>query len=377
MAHSFPTRRSSDLTGPDLLNERQRYFGYGSVCVDDAEAWEIIKRARDNNPVQMPELKAALLMGSNRGQALVTEVVRACEGRFAVNIFNKLLALCGWAFEYIYEPVYRDNPGLLYEKNLHRFVAMFTFVWLTAQGGNMPEAIRQFQKYMRTRDEAEAPLLFEAAQAGAESKDPIQLFFRFARGYRARIIEDNARLGVVLPEAGRWVLDLSVSALWSHLNFWGRRGEKLIVRCDENKPLQASASYFTGGQDDPGIKRARLMGHTGPLGWECAKPVEFVDSRSYPAVQLVDVIAGSAVYCLNNGIPKGFEETFAMIGRHFLDDCVLPDMDVVDIEQRIPMVNYLILMDLARRADADADPYEGLEELYRQAEVSWAQGTFS
>lgn len=73
----------SGHTGPDLLDADQRYFAFGSVAIADEEAYEIIQRARREHPVQMPELKAARLMRTGRGRALITSVVKAAEGRFA------------------------------------------------------------------------------------------------------------------------------------------------------------------------------------------------------------------------------------------------------------------------------------------------------
>ena len=104
-------------TGPDLLDKDQRIFAFSSVAVTDAEALEIIRKVRADYPVQMPELKAARLLASGRGRKLIAAVLDALEGRYLVNAHDKLLALCGWFFEYIYEPVYQDNPRLLYEKN--------------------------------------------------------------------------------------------------------------------------------------------------------------------------------------------------------------------------------------------------------------------
>lgn len=68
----------------------------------------------------MPELKASRLLGSNHGRKLIAALMDACEGRFAICIHDKLLALCSWFFEYIYEPVFKDNPWLVYEKKLDR-----------------------------------------------------------------------------------------------------------------------------------------------------------------------------------------------------------------------------------------------------------------
>jgi hypothetical protein len=103
-------------TGPDLLQKDQHMFAFSSVAISDAEAFEIIRKARADHPVQMPELKASKLLGSERGRRLITSLVEALNGRYTVCIHDKLLALCGWFFEYIYEPVYQDNPRLLYEK---------------------------------------------------------------------------------------------------------------------------------------------------------------------------------------------------------------------------------------------------------------------
>jgi hypothetical protein len=92
-------------TGPDLLAPKQRYFGFSSIAVGDTEAVEIINKARRDHPVQMLELKASKLLASQRGLKLVEALLRACEGRYALSVHDKLYALCCQFFEYIYEPV--------------------------------------------------------------------------------------------------------------------------------------------------------------------------------------------------------------------------------------------------------------------------------
>ncbi len=367
-------------TGPDLLHEEQRFFAYGSVAIPDNEAWAMIDAARRAHPVQMPELKAARLMRSANGRALISDLIEAAEGRFAVNAHEKLLALCGWVFEYIYEPVYQREPWLLYQKNLHRFVAMFTWLWFKDAGSQAAEAVRQFQHYMRTRDEGVAPLLFDQIHAPLREVDhphPFELILRFARGYRDIIIADNARLDKSLPDEGRWLLDLSASGLWSHLNHWGQTRRPLLVRCDASKPLEEIAAEFSESQGDPGIGRMRAIGHDQPLGWDLAAPIAFVDSRDHPSVQLADIIASTTVAAFGRGVPAGFEGTAQRIDRHMLRDSIFPDQDVIDLQQRGPAVNYLVLYDLALRAGRGAEPYENLAEMYHAAEVSWARGDFN
>lgn len=147
-------------TGPDLLRADQRFFAFGSVAIPDDEAKEIIQKIVRDHPIQMPELKAAKLIRSVQGQTIISEIVKAAHGRFAVNVYEKLLALCAWIFEYIYEPVFRQNTRLLYRKNFHRYVTMVAWCWFTAAEGAAGEAIQQFQKYMRSKNEDDAPLLF-------------------------------------------------------------------------------------------------------------------------------------------------------------------------------------------------------------------------
>lgn len=370
----------SGHTGPDLLHKEQRYFSFASVAVSDEEAFEIIRRARSENPVQMPELKAAKLLKSKAGRNLVTSVLAGVEDRYAVNAHDKLLALCGWLFEYIYEPVFQDDPTLLYKKNLHRFVAMYTWLWMLDPASDAKRAIAEFQSYMRTRDPRDAPFLFANPRpplSGDGSEHPFESVLRFAYGYRDIIIADNARLHLELPEDARWTLDLSASAMWSHLNRWGASHRPLIVNCDDSKPIQAIISRLSGNERDPGILRARRNGWEGHFGWTLAEPIRFVDSRDHPAVQIADIIAGTAVALISaNGQIEGCESMAKSLDRHMLRDCIMPDMDVIDPKTRQAMVNAIVLYGLAVRAEARSDPYENLAEIYRLAEIGWVEGAF-
>ena len=369
----------SGHTGPNLLQKDQRYFAYASVAIGDTEAFAIIQKARTAHPVQMPELKARALMGSAQGRRLIASLLRDIEGRYTVSLCDKLLSLCAWFFEYIYEPVYRDDPSLLYEKNLHRFIAMYSYLWMTDDESQAQVMIEQFQRYMRSRDPADAPFLFNNPRPPLTrhgSEHPFEHVLRFAYGFRDTIIADNADLDKTLPESGRWTLDLSTSALWSHLNHWGAKGKLLSVRCDASKPLQANVVNFTGDDNDPGIKRARAFHPAERLGWKLAEPIAFVDSRNCPAVQLADVVAGAMASIASNGFPAETREVGEMVIRHGNPHSLMPDLDLIDPKNRSAAVSALILYDLAQRAERGRDPHHGLAEMYHQAELAWVRGEF-
>ena len=182
-------------TGPDLLAADQRYFAFASVNMSDTEALEVISEARMTHPVQMPELKASKLMASKQGQRLITHIISKIEGRFAINANDKLLSLCGWVFEYIFEPVFQENSRILYQKDFHRFIAMYCYLWFQDESSKTANALAQFQAYMRSKDTSVAPILFRfKGGQRAGQPDPFELIQRFATGHRTRIALDNANI---------------------------------------------------------------------------------------------------------------------------------------------------------------------------------------
>jgi hypothetical protein len=342
---------------------------------DDASA--LIAEARKAHPVQMPELKASKLMGSNQGRRLISHIVQGIEGKFAVNAHDKLLALCGWVFEYIFEPVYQDNPRIFYQKDFHRFIAMFCYLWFSDQNSEAAKALAQFQAYMRSKDIGKAPILFDfTGEHTIPQPHPFELIRRFATGHKEAIAKGNASIEQLTSDKGVWTLDLSASGLWSHLNHWGKLKQPLTVLCDDSKPLRAIAGDLAGVGLDAAIDRARaLFGHH-ELGWEFEKPLEFVDSRAHPSVQIADILASTAVHCFSNGLPEGMEATGEILDAGMLKDSIFPDFDRVDLGKKEAMVQYAVLYELAATAEGRGTGAP-IEVYYELAEQGVASGDFS
>ena len=85
--------------------------------------------------------------------------------------------------------------------------------------------------------------------------------------------------------------------------------------------------------------RARRKGHAGPLGWRLLEPVQFVDSRNHPSIQLADIVAGAIVAVMTHGVSPGAEVISESLQRHVLDDSILPDLDVIDLKNRSAAAN--------------------------------------
>ncbi len=361
-------------TGPDLLAKDQRYFAFASVNISDDEAWELISEARQAHPVQMPELKASKLMGSNRGRRLVSHIIEQLDGRFALSWYDKLLALCGWVFEYIFEPVYQNDPRIFYQKDYHKFIAMYCYFWFQDERSEAKATLAQFQAFMRSKDIRDAPALFEFnAPSATGQPHPFELIQRFATGHKDIIAKDVAEIEKHTSDKGTWTLDLSTSGLWSHLNYWGKRKEPLTVTCDDSKPLRATVGFLCGDRNSAANQYADYLHGAQGLGWKFERPLQFVDSRAHPSVQLADILASTAVYCLSKGLPEGMEKTREIMDRGMLPDCISPDYEKIKLENNNVKVNYTVLLELAAIAEGRGTGYP-IEVFYEIVEKGVASG---
>lgn len=367
----------SGYTGTRLLDPEQRIFSFSAVAVPDAEAWQILDAARKRHGILGQELKSTALLKSEPGRAFVLEVLHAITGRYRFVIFDKLLGACTKLFEYIYEPVFKDDPSLLYRKNLHRFVGMYCYTFVISGDPAAERAIQEFEAYMRSLDPAKAPSLFDPEQA-LDSENPFEMVRRFAQGYRKQIVSDNLDGLAEMPDGGRWTLDLGIAGLFSLLSFFGAEGARLKVTCDDSRAIESVAGELTD-EKIAGITeftRTRFE-HDEKLGWRLDGPIRFADSRGHPSLQLADIVAGAATACLRGNYEgRGLGSIAEAIEPHLHPHSVMPDNDIVDIATREAAVNWLMLHGLGERARNGENPYTALPDLYDQAEKSWDRGEF-
>jgi hypothetical protein len=370
----FPTLISCDeagFTGNNLLNPDQPFFSYASHDLSLTEAESLIQRMRGKYRVQMPELKAAKLLRSGRGRALISDVLDAMQGRYMATLYDKRLSLACKLFEYLYEPVLQANNALFYRNNLHRFVAIFFFMLM--QDKSIQVLAQEFEAFMRSLDPTDAPTLFGAA---AGPNPMIGQILRFVRGYNVTIARETRDLGRIGSD--NWVLDLTASAIVGHLVAWGQRHPLLEVVCDESRPLKTMDGLFDAMVNRPDVAHVEIFGKRRALTWNMSKPVAFAPSREHPGIQLADLIAG-----VTAALPGGDKE-LANFGEriepHLHEECIFPDFDVLDLKGDEAPVNWLVLEELASRADRGDDPLEGMDVFYELGKDSvrdFKDGKFS
>jgi hypothetical protein len=352
-------------TGNHLLDEAQPYFAYASHDLSLAESNALLAEARSLHPVQMPELKAQKLLRSARGRRLLEFVTEQVEGRYIATLYNKRLALCCKLFEYIYEPVLQENNRLFYENGLHKYVAMFLYMHLIATPATMGVLAAEFERFLRTLDPADAPTLLGSGSEG-DPMDPLGMIRRFARGYNVTIARETQSLRDT-GDLGRWMLDLTTTAVFSHLVAWGQRHPLIEVVCDDSKPLMVMAESFDvmiNRNDHPTI---RTMGKARHLTWNMTKPMAFASSAGHSGLQLADLLAGCTAAAPDAPDDEGLRVIAARVGMHLHEDCILPDMEVIDLNSDSAAVNFFMLEGLAQRADEGGDPLAMMDQMYELA----------
>lgn len=356
------------FTGNGLLDKSQPYFAYASIDINQSEAADIISDIRNRHRLQMGELKARKLLKRERGREVVAEILEAIGGRYVATLYDKRLCLAAKFFEYIYEPVLQRNNSLFYHHNLHRFVATHLYMLMVASGEGAEDLAIEFERFMRSLDPADAPSLFRHVD-GAQFDNLLDPILRFARGYNVIIAKETRDLKFT-GDTGKWVLDLTISAITDHLRIWGERHDILEVVCDDSKPLRALAGIYDVMINRPDAVYIEAFGKRRRLTWNMAKPITFTSSVESPAVQLADIVAGATAAMGDNQGNSAFLKISEQIFCHLSEDCILPDFDIIDLAGDEAPVNAFILQELAHRADHGLDPLIGMDACYEIAKAS-------
>lgn len=340
-----------------MLDAQQPMFTYASVAMDATDASDLVAEIRAAHRVEADELKGNKLAKSRRGRDLILDTLQSILGRYLVTAYDKKLSLACKFFEYIFEPVLAANNRVFYENDFHKFIATLVYVNFVCKEEETVRIVNQFERFMRTLEPGDAPLIFDGMAANTTVRDSLRDIASFIDGYRDIILRESNHIG-------NWVLDLSVSALWSHLAYWGGVFDILYVICDESKPLRHFARSLDVMVNRPERVVVRIFGKERPLTFNMARSVEFASSSNRPGVQLADIVSSALLQALKHP-EEGWSQAFREeIRPHVHEDCILPDLSYMDLTTPNCAVNALILHELSQRASAGQDPLYRIEEWY-------------
>ena len=350
----------SGFTGNNLLHPRQNYFAYASVATDDDEARTTVERIIKKYNIQGGELKGANLVKFAKGRKAITELLDAFDGRIKVSVSDKKFALAAKFHEYIFEPCYSDINSLFYGIGFHRFIANVLYMEFITRGAGADELFAEFEALMRDGSGQNLETIFSSS-AVAEHSETIRLIREFAQKRHQDIRSELASLAN--GETGKWVLDLTNSALYTLLANWGAEHEVITAVCDHSKPLQHNQEMFTSMVGNTTKSFSEIGGEQHPITFNLSGPIEFAASHEAHGIQIADAVAAAAVYVFSGVKDESADHWRHIIARQARYGSVVPDMDEVRLELQRAQRNTLLLQHLHQRAMEDVSLTEGLPQV--------------
>ena len=348
------------FTGNNLLDEQQPAFSYASVAIEETDADRIVRQLRKDFRLQGSELKGAQLAKSKRGRAVILDALGSIRGRYIATYHHKKFSLACKFFEYVYEPVLSRYNSLFYQHGFHRFVAALIYMNFIRKDEPTTNLVEQFEKFMRSLNPTDAPILFTGAAANAASDEAFRDVARFIDGYRSVILQESQYVG-------DWVLDLSITALYAQIAQWGERFDVISVYCDDSKPLRdltPTLNTMVGRTKRTSIFFGQKRR---PLTFNLAQPIQLVSSATHAGVQLADVVSSAVLQATKDPESDWSQAVLTETQPHMHEDCIVPDLTPLDLETPAGAVNALVLRELGERAKQGADPLSGMPELYQVA----------
>lgn len=151
--------------------------------------------------------------------------------------------------------------------------------------------------------------------------------------------------------AGKWVLDLTNTALFSLLAEWGQEYDQLTAYCDQSKPLSEDQEIFNVMVNREDKKYSHVAGMDSPITFNLKEPLKLVDSKVVHGVQLADAIAGAFAYACDNENQDEYAKKWrGMIEEHVIFGSVFQDYDHLDLSKLEVQRNAVLLQELTERS---------------------------
>jgi len=224
----------SGFTGNDLLDQGSTFFAYATVAINHEEATEYVNNVIQKYQLQGGELKGRNLLKSPKGNKVIAEILRTFKNRIKVGVYHKKFNLACKFYEYIFEPPLSEKSSLFYKIKFHRFISNILYVDFVCRREEAEKIFSDFQKLMRSLEDKEPNYLFSSSETPDMS--PLDDIKTFCIHHRDTINQELNSLRET--DIGKWILDLSTSALFSILCDWGKEFNQLKVFCDVSKPLK-------------------------------------------------------------------------------------------------------------------------------------------
>ena len=332
-----------------MLSPDQPAFVYASAAIDPSDASRLHSQMLSRFAIRGKELKGKNLVRHKHGREAISWLLKECGDVACIVVANKKFALAGKFFEYIFEPVLKTNSSLFYAVGFHTFIANLLHILLESKDEYAEDILGEFEALMRTQDpDVLERLLTPPAQAITLS-DPLGQILTFSLCHREKIRGEMKDL-CEISGLSRWALELTTTSLFWMLSFWSERFYLMQAYCDKSEPLDTNLQLFDamiGRQDRIYMKLGSQPERA--LTYNLAGPITLLDSQKSPGIQIADVLSSSIAFALKNPDDELSKKWLELAESMFSPFCILPDIKAVDLRERDPFINGLILHELVDR----------------------------
>lgn len=361
----------SGFSGNNLLDAQQAFFVFATLAMEPDEARALAEKAIRDFRLQGNELKGSRLLKTPSGQGAVSFLIHAVAPRAKIVFHLKKFALASKFFEYIFEPCFSDCNSIYYQINFHRFISMILYIWFVARPQSAEQLFVEFSQMMRELDPAKMGSLSRKEVVLVEADDVISMITTFAFLNRRHIDKEVTSIRG-MEGIQNWVLDLTMTSLYTLLCAWAEQHEVLDVFCDNSKPLKAEVSFLSGMVGRRDRIRFGLPGQEERLvTFNLARPIQLVDSRHHPGVQIADVLAATVAWTLREKKSKQSRRWFKDLASCFHETSIIPDESHVDLTKREPFINAVVLQELVERSARREDLCRGMPEFVATANAAY------
>lgn len=365
----------SGITGNNLLDAQQPYFAFATVNMSSEEAGDLVAQIIRDYGLSCKELKGGRIIKSPAGRKAILSLIEQCIDRAKLVFYDKKSSLAGKFYQYTFDVVLGDSSPMFYFIDFNRFIANALLVGLLAEDPLAVAAINDFQSLMRKKNtESTANNIFSLNDANPVA-NLIETIILFCRLHKDEILSE---LNPVLlePSEGKWLLELSYSALYDLLSYWGNRFDSIQVYCDSSKSISDQLGDFAQWVGSHETIEVNLGRAGGTIGFNLAQPISIVDSDKHPGIQIADVFASSLCYSLNHKDDPYCRDLFQSLIPAMSERCIGPEMDEIDLRKLKPYVNSAVLwqlVDRSCRGESISEFCDRLAEFLIEARDSYPQ----
>lgn len=361
-------------TGNKLFDAEQPYFAYASVATTNEEARVVLQEAIARFRLQMPEIKGAKLVKSNRGKDAALFILSKFYQQSLTMVVDKLYAVAGKFYEYMFDPILGSHGMLFYQINFHRFISTALYVHYIAQDELARAMLVSFEQAMRSREFHPIQVAGESIAADARVSPFTREVLAFCTCHQDTIQKD---LGFVWgrDDLGSWSLELTMTALHNLLGQWSERFAGMTVCCDDSKPLLAQLDILNESMVNRGDRLViTLAGSEQVIAYNLAVPIQLASSIDNPALQVADVFASAVSYMLRHPQEAFSQSVLQFCDPHVNLSNVFPEPEkYADPYSLIGYINTHILHLLLERTLKGDDLYAGLSRFIMQRRRSYPQ----